>query len=115
MAARALTHEAARAYQAARANPAVPVEFETIKQLIGRSADRVLYQVEYVENDSDVWNWLVHSQHQAEFRNRLDLSEVQALEKRAERAAIADAEKLRETYEDVRVVRLSVQAEWTSW
>lgn len=114
-AARDLVREAARAYQAVcRERRASSEPFTTIRQLIGPGTDRVLYQVEYVENGSDEWTWIVHSQHQAVFRNPLDLSEHRWLDENAERAAITDANKLSETYEDVRMLRISVRSEWIS-
>jgi hypothetical protein len=88
------------------------VEFETIAQLIGFAGQRILFQVEYVENGSDTWDWVPHSQHVATLTGPLRIFENRLILANAEREAIAEAKRLNETYEAVHVVKLSAQQVW---
>jgi hypothetical protein len=90
------------------------VKYTTIAQLIGLTKQRVVFQVEYVENDSDSWTWLPHSQHEASFADLFRIGTNQLIYENAKSEALAEARALSQRYEEVRIVKLSAEQMWRS-
>ncbi|MEV6419073.1 hypothetical protein [Streptomyces sp. NPDC051662] len=111
---RELVREAVRAYQAERRNTRRAVEYTHLSQLIGFAGKNIVFQVEYVENESDCWDWNAHSQHQAKLMDPCRIGENRQIFENAKQAANAEAKKISDTYEEVRVVKVSSERVWNS-
>ncbi|MEN8656394.1 hypothetical protein ABCR94_38925 [Streptomyces sp. 21So2-11] len=90
------------------------MKYRTIEQLIGLVSRRTLFQVEYAEDDASTWIWLPHSQHEPKFEDPVRIGTNRLIYENMRREAIDEAAALANRYEQVRVVKLSVEPVWSS-